>query len=80
MTYKLRAGAPFDLDNLFNIPATDPGPIVNDYAPELLVANIDGGTFTDPTSITYDGGSIPVVGTATFNPNRVYGPNDIVTN
>ena len=78
MTYKLRAGAPFDLDNLFNIPALDPGPIVNLDAPHLIVAVVDGGSFTTPSSITYDGGSIPLEGTATYDPTKTYGPEDIV--
>jgi hypothetical protein len=79
MTYKLRAGAPFDLDNLFNIPALDPGPIVNNLGEYLRVAVVDGGSFIEPSEITYDGGVIPLVGTATYNPNRIYGPDDIVT-
>jgi hypothetical protein len=80
MTYKLRAGAPFDLDNLFNIPPLDSGPLLNDYAPFLRVAIVDGGTFRNPSEITYDGGMIPLLGTATYDPTRVYGPDDIITN
>jgi hypothetical protein len=79
MTNKLRAGAPFDLDNIFNIPPLDPGPIVNPY-PNLLVVTVDAGTFLNPSNITYDGGLIPVAGTATYDPNKVYGPDDIITN
>jgi hypothetical protein len=77
MDYQLRAGAPFDLNNLFITPALDPGLFVNPY-PDATITSADGGTFTSLTLITYDGGSIPVAGTATFNPNKVYGPNDIV--
>ena len=77
MTYKIRAGAPFDLDNLFNRPAVDAGPIVNLY-PDSVLSNIDGGNFVQPVTFTVDGGLIPVAGTATYDPSRVYGPDDIV--
>jgi hypothetical protein len=77
MTYKLRAGAPFDLDNLFNRPAIDAGPIVNLYEDSVL-SNIDGGDFVQTVSFTVDGGLIPPAGTATLDPSRVYGPDDIV--
>lgn len=78
MTYKLRAGAPFDLNNIFNIPALDPGLIVNPY-PDALISVVDGGSFTNPSEITYDGGSIPLEGTASYNPSRTYTSDDIVT-
>ena len=77
MTYKIRAGAPFDLDNLFNRPAVDAGPIVNLY-PDSVLSNIDGGNFVQPVTFTVDGGLIPAAGTATYDPSRVYGPDDIV--
>ena len=79
MTYQLRAGAPFDLNNIFNIPVIDPGLIVNPY-PDAAVSVVDGGTYASPSSITYDGGLIPLAGTATFDPTKTYGPNDIVIN
>jgi hypothetical protein len=78
MTYKLRAGAPFDSDNIFNIPPVDAGPIVNPY-PDLLIDQIDGGTFVLPTSLPIDGGFIPLAGTATYDPSKTYGPDDIIT-
>jgi hypothetical protein len=80
MTYNLRAGAPFDPGNLFNIPATDAGPIVNNYGPYLLVVNIDCGSIIGTPTFTYDGGTIPLFGTATYDPTKIYGPNDIVPN
>jgi hypothetical protein len=79
MTYKLRAGAPFDLNNTFNVPALDPGFIVNPY-PTAILAVVDGGTFITPSKITYDGGLIPAAGTASYNPNKVYNSLDIVSN
>lgn len=78
MTYKLRAGAPFDLDNIFNIPALDAGPFVNLDAPDLIVAIVNGGNFTANVDIVYDGGSIPTAGTASYDPSKIYGPDDIV--
>jgi hypothetical protein len=77
MTYKIRAGAPFDLDNLFNRPAVDAGPIVNLY-PDSVLSNIDGGNFVQPVTFTVDGGLIPAAGTATYDPSRTYGPDYIV--
>lgn len=75
---KLRAGAPFDSNNLFNIPPLDPGPIVVIY-PTALVARVDCGTFIEPKDGGYDGGVIPPAGTATYDPTYTYGPNDIIT-
>lgn len=77
MTYKIRAGAPFDLDNLFNRPAIDAGPIVNLY-PNAILSNIDGGDFMQAVTFTVDGGLIPAAGTATYDPSRIYDETDIV--
>jgi hypothetical protein len=77
MDYQLKAGAPFDLNNLFTIPALDPGLFVNPY-PDAVVVSVNCGDFTSPVGSIYDGGLIPAAGTATFDPNRTYGPNDIV--
>jgi hypothetical protein len=79
MTYKIRAGAPFDSDNIFNIPPTDAGPLANLSAPSLVVARLDGGSFTAPSSVNIDGGYIPFKGTATYDPKKTYGPTDIIT-
>jgi hypothetical protein len=79
MTYNLRAGAPFDKDNIFNIPATDAGPFYNLNAPYLRVVNIDAGTFASPIIVNIDGGYIPFLGTATYDPTKTYGPDDIFT-
>lgn len=72
------AGAPFDSGNFFTIPPVDGGPIVNLY-PDSIVANIDGGYLSDPPSFfpLIDGGTIPLAGTATYDPNKVYGPTDV---
>jgi hypothetical protein len=78
MTYNLRAGAPFDKDNIFNIPATDAGPLVNLDSPYLSVVTIDAGTFAKPIVVNIDGGYIPLLGTATYDPTKTYGPDDIV--
>ena len=79
MTYKLRAGAPFDLDNIFNIPPLDAGPLINTDAAGLIVSVVDGGTIKNPNPIKFDGGLIPAAGTATYDPNKTYGPDDIIT-
>ena len=78
MTYKLRAGAPFDLNNIFNIPALDAGPFVNPDAPDLVVAIVNGGNFSTNVEVVYDGGNIPALGTASYDPSKIYGPEDIV--
>ena len=77
MTYKLRAGAPFDLDNYFNKPAIDAGPFVNPY-PDVAVSKIDGGVFNRPATFTLDGGKIPLAGTATYDPTKTYTSADIL--
>ena len=77
MTYKLRAGAPFDLDNYFNKPAVDAGPFVNPY-PDCVVSKIDGGALNKPATFTIDGGTIPLAGTATYDPNKTYTSADIL--
>jgi hypothetical protein len=73
------AGAPFDEGNIFYIPATDGGPIISLY-PTSNVVNIDGGFFRDaPTdSPLVDGGVIPAAGTASYDPTKEYGPDDII--
>lgn len=75
----LVAGAPFDKDNIFNIPATDAGSIVNPY-PTSTAVNIDGGFFKNTPSDfpLIDGGVIPPAGTATYDPTKEYGPDDII--
>lgn len=78
MTDKLRAGAPFDEGNIFNIPATDAGSIVNEY-PDSYFVSIDAGTFANPIAVNIDGGTIPLKGTATYDPNKVYTEDDVFT-
>ena len=80
MAYKLLAGAPFDQGNLFLVPATDAGLIVNPF-PYAECAQVDGGFFTDGSSeIIVDGGTFPLEGTASYDPAKLYtyGPEDIV--
>jgi len=77
MTYKLRAGAPFDFDNYFNRPAIDAGPFVNPY-PDAAVSKIDGGSFNRPVTFTIDGGKIPLAGTATYDPTKTYTSADVL--
>lgn len=78
MGYQLLAGAPFDAGNIFYKPAIDAGLFVNLY-PNILVDSIDGGFFNDGSGILIDAGSIPLAGTASFDPDKTYGPNDIVS-
>jgi hypothetical protein len=77
MAYRLLAGAPFDAGNLFLVPAIDPGLIVNPY-PDAIVTRIDGGVFTDGAGVLADGGLIPLEGTATYDPTKEYGPDDVI--
>lgn len=77
MAYKELAGAPFDAGNLFIVPAVDAGLIVNPY-PDAEVASIDGGSLSAAATYTIDGGTIPLEGTASFDPTKTYGPEDIV--
>lgn len=79
MTYKLRAGAPFDENNIFNRPAVDAGPFVNPYE-FAVVAKVDGGNFKETPTKYFDGGTIPVAGTATYDPTITYTENNIVSN
>mgnify|MGYP006275288273 CR=1 FL=1 len=80
MTYKLLAGAPFDVGNLFFVPAFDAGYIVNPY-PSSVIVGVDGGNFIGqpPSQHMVDGGSIPLAGTASYDPSKTYGPDDIVS-
>ena len=79
MSYKLLAGAPFDAGNLFMQPGLDAGPI-NVIHTSAILQGIDGGDFIgNPSSnILHDGGIIPTAGTATFDPAKTYGPDDII--
>ena len=81
MTTRILAGAPFDKGNFFTKPALDAGPInnTNEFA---VLYGIDGGDFNGipPSTPLHDGGSIPPAGTASFDPTKTYGPNDIITN
>lgn len=79
MAYKLLAGAPFDVGNLFYVPAVDPGLIVNPY-PDAELSVVDGGSISVSSTFTIDGGFIPLAGTASYNPTKIYGPLDIIPN
>ena len=69
----IRRGAPFDKDNFFNIPPVDAGEIVPLYPTKK--ANIDGGNFLSAPLNYFDGGYIPLLGTASYDPSIEYGPN-----
>jgi len=67
----IRRGAPFDRDNFFNIPPIDAGDINPIY--NTVISNIDGGNFADVPEQYFDGGYIPLLGTASYDPNVLYG-------
>ena len=71
------AGAPFDPGNIFTTPAIDAGNIVNPFE-FSIVDTIDGGDFSQRGPLIVDGGYIPLAGTATYDPEKEYGPGDIV--
>lgn len=80
MSSLILAGAPFDKGNLFTKPALDAGPINReDFIG--MIHGVDGGDFNGQPSDTllYDGGSIPAAGTSSYDPNKVYGPEDLIT-
>ena len=79
MAYKLLAGAPFDVGNLFYVPAIDPGLIINPY-PDAELSVVDGGSLSAASTYTIDGGFIPLEGTASYDPTKIYGPLDIIPN
>lgn len=69
----IRRGAPFDPDNFFNIPPLDSGEINPEYVSKIE-SNIDGEGFDTEPQNYFDGGYIPPLGTATYDPNVEYGP------
>lgn len=69
----IRRGAPFDKDNFFNVPPIDGGDIVPLYVTKI--SRIEGGSFTAPSEHYFDGGYIPLLGTASYDPNITYGPD-----
>ena len=69
----IRRGAPFDRNNFFNIPPVDAGEIVMIY--DSRVAKIEGGNFQSIPESYFDGGFIPALGTASYDPNVTYGPD-----
>lgn len=79
MSSLILAGAPFDKGNLFSRPALDAGPI-NTENFSGMIHGIDGGDFNGqpPETLLYDGGTIPTAGTASYDPNKVYGPEDLI--
>jgi hypothetical protein len=67
-----KRGAPFDIDNIFNIPAIDGGEFVSRVS--LNFQSIDGGSIAVPPIRYIDGGSLPPAGTASYDPQKDYGP------
>lgn len=70
----IRRGAPFDPDNFFNVPPIDTGEINPGYIVKKE-SNVDGGNFKESPENYFDGGYIPLLGTATYDPNIEYGPD-----
>ena len=71
----IRRGAPFDENNFFNIPPIDGGEINQSSYVAVKISNIEGGAITAQVSSYFDGGNIPLAGTASYDPNVVYGPS-----
>jgi hypothetical protein len=71
------AGAPFDPGNIFTVPPCDGGLI---DSPLESVKYVDAGELSQGNSvpIIVDGGTIPLAGTATYDPTKEYGPDDII--
>ena len=69
----IRRGAPFDLNNFFNIPAIDAG----EFNPGnvLKLSRLDGQAFNGTPANYFDGGTIPLAGTASYDPSITYGPD-----
>jgi len=68
-----KRGAPFDVDNIFNIPAIDGGEFISPTSTNYQ--STDGGDFLNPVTRFIDAGIIPPAGTASFDPDQNYGPN-----
>lgn len=68
-------GAPFDKDNLFFVPAIDGGLIKKSKAQKKFLKGKEGGSFSGPPIAYFDGGKIPLAGTATYDPNETYDEN-----
>lgn len=69
----IRRGAPFDLNNFFNIPVIDAGEF--DPGNVLKLSKLDGQAFSDEPANYFDGGTIPLQGTASYDPSITYGPD-----
>ena len=69
----IRRGAPFDTNNFFNIPPLDAGELNPGYVSK--VARIDGQALSHTPANYFDGGVIPLQGTASYDPNITYGPD-----
>lgn len=67
-----KRGAPFDIDNIFNIPAIDGGEIISRISTNFQ--SVNGGDFAQAAQRYINAGSIPPKGTATFDPQENYGP------
>lgn len=69
----IRRGAPFDPDNFFNIPPIDAGEIAPIYVSRS--SKVDGQALNHTPQAYFDGGYIPPLGTATYDPKITYGPD-----
>jgi|TARA_B110000908_G_scaffold172732_1_gene242493 hypothetical protein len=75
MFMAIRRGAPFDENNFFNIPPIDGGDINQASYVAVKISNIEGGAIAAGPASYFDGGLIPTLGTASFDPSITYGPN-----
>jgi len=67
----IKRGAPFDKNNLWNVPAIDGGEIV----PRARSSFVNGESIDQTPNKFIQGGVIPKKGTATYDPSKRYGPN-----
>jgi|11_taG_2_1085331.scaffolds.fasta_scaffold176898_1 hypothetical protein len=75
MFMAIRRGAPFDENNFFNIPPIDGGEINQASYVAVKISDIEGGAIAAPPASYFDGGAIPLKGTASYDPNVTYGPD-----
>jgi len=67
----IKRGAPFDKNNLWNVPAIDGGEIIS----KAYASKVNGKAIGQKPPNFFNGGTIPKKGTATYDPSKRYGPN-----
>mgnify|MGYP007086147323 FL=1 len=75
MFMAIRRGAPFDENNFFNIPPIDGGDINQSSYVVVKISDIEGGAIAAQPTSYFDGGVIPLAGTASYDPSITYGPD-----